>query len=105
MRSKSYLFISLVLLSLSLSAQNWQLVWQDEFEGESLDLEKWSYQTGTGSDYGLTDWGNNEMQYYLERNVKVSEGKLHITAKRESYNGKQYTSGRIRTIDKGDCPL
>jgi beta-glucanase (GH16 family) len=96
------LVLILGVVSLPLAAQNWQVVWEDEFEGEVLDPEKWSYQTGTGSEYGLTDWGNNELQYYRERNVTVSEGMLHITAKRENYNGKSYTSGRIRTIDKGD---
>jgi len=86
----------------SLEAQDWQLVWADEFDGEALDTEKWSFQTGTGSEYGLTDWGNNEEQYYREENVSVSDGMLHVTAKRESYGGKGYTSGRIRTKGKGD---
>jgi len=102
MRSKFYLFICLALFPVLLSAQNWQVVWHDEFEGETLNLEKWSYQTGTGSEYGLTDWGNNELQYYREENVAVSDGMLHITAKKENYSGKAYTSGRIRTVDKGD---
>jgi beta-glucanase (GH16 family) len=96
------LFLILGLMAAPVCAQNWQLVWQDEFEGESLDMEKWSYQTGTGSEYGLTDWGNNELQYYREENVTLSDGMLHVTAKRESYRGKSYTSGRIRTVDKGD---
>ena len=26
----------------------WQLVWNDEFDGDTLDLNKWSYQTGNG---------------------------------------------------------
>lgn len=102
MKTKLFLLLLLVLLPVFLSAQNWQVVWHDEFEGESLDLDKWSYQIGTGAEYGLDDWGNNEMQYYRAENVTVSDGMLHITAKRENYNGKSYTSGRIRTIDKGD---
>lgn len=102
MRAKFYLFLWLVLVPVFLSAQNWQVVWHDEFEGETLDMDKWSYQTGTGTEYGLTDWGNNELQYYREENVTVSDGMLHITAKKENYKGKNYTSGRIRTIDKGD---
>lgn len=102
MRARYLFLLSFFLLPLHLYAQNWQVVWHDEFEGKSLDQEKWSYQTGTGSEYGLNDWGNNELQYYREENVSVSDGMLHITAKRESYNGKSYTSGRIRTIDKGD---
>lgn len=83
-------------------SQNWQLVWSDEFDGDALDTVKWSYQTGTGAEYGLTDWGNAELQYYREQNVTVGDGMLHVIAKLESYGGKGYTSGRIRTIDKGD---
>lgn len=102
MKAKLYYLLFLVTLPLSLFAQEWELVWEDEFNGTELDTTKWSYQTGTGSEYGLTDWGNKELQYYRERNVTVSDGMLHITAKRESFGGKGYTSGRIRTIGKGD---
>ena len=35
-------------------------------------------------------------------NVKVENGVLKITAKKESYGGKEYTSGRIRTYTKLD---
>lgn len=78
-------------------AADWNLVWSDEFEGNSLDTSKWSYDIGTG-DWG---WGNNELQYYTDRtdNVAVSDGVLKITAKQESYNGSSYTSGKIKTQD------
>lgn len=84
--------------------REWQLVWSDEFDTETLDLTKWSFQYGTGSDEGLTDWGNNELQYYTDReeNLFIEDGKLHIVAQRESFEGKPYTSTRIRTKDKGD---
>jgi beta-glucanase (GH16 family) len=58
--------------------------------------------TGDGSLYGIPGWGNNELQYYREENVTVADGQLIITAKRENIGGKQYTSGRIRTLDNGD---
>ncbi len=83
-------------------SQNWELVWSDEFDGDVLDTVKWSYQTGTGAEYGLTDWGNAELQYYREQNITVSDGMLHVIAKQESYGGKGYTSGRVRTVEKGD---
>ncbi len=85
-------------------AQEWELVWSDEFDGDELDESKWSYQYGTGASEGLTGWGNNELQYYTDReeNVYVKDGKLHIVAREESYNNRSYTSGRIRTINKGD---
>lgn len=73
------------------------LVWNDEFDGETLDLTKWDYQYGNGGEYGNSGWGNNEWQFYLSReeNVRVEDGKLIITAMKE---GNVYTSGRIRTI-------
>ena len=82
------------------SDEGFKLVWNDEFEGDSLDTAKWSYQYGTGSQYGLDGWGNSELQYYTdkEENVRVEDGKLIITAIKEDYEGKPYTSARIRTI-------
>ena len=72
------------------------LVWNDEFDGEKLDLTKWDYQYGNGGEYGNSGWGNDEWQFYLSReeNVRVEDGKLIITAMKE---GNVYTSGRIRT--------
>lgn len=73
------------------------LVWNDEFDGETLDTTKWDYQYGNGGEYGISGWGNNEWQYYLSReeNVCVEDGRLMITALKED---NIYTSGRIRTI-------
>lgn len=75
-----------------------KLVWSDEFNGSSLNTSKWGYETGTGS-WG---WGNNEQQYYTDRrdNLYVSDGVLHIKAKRENYGGMNYTSARINTSGK-----
>ncbi len=90
------------LMMAELSGQEWQLVWSDEFDGNALDQAKWSYMLGTGSDYGLVDWGNNELQYYQAENITVQDGFMTITAKLQSKGGKAYTSGRIRSLDKGD---
>lgn len=82
-----------------------QLVWSDEFNGTGLDMNKWSYQIGNGTNDGLTNgWGNGESQYYTSRpeNVNVTGGNLVITARAESYLGANYTSGRIRSRGKGD---
>lgn len=81
-------------------AQNWSLVWADEFNGTSLNLSDWNYDLGTGSQYGLTGWGNNELQYYLEDNVEVTGGNLVITALEENFGGMNYTSGKIHTKTK-----
>ncbi len=73
-------------------SQNWQIVWQDEFNnGISPD---WVFETGNGG------WGNNELQYYRQENATVSNGKLIITAKKEAFGGSNYTSARLKTQGK-----
>ena len=70
------------------------LVWSDEFDGNSLNRSNWTY------DIGNNGWGNNEWQYYTDRNenVSVSNGVLAITARKENYGGSGYTSARIKSI-------
>ncbi len=83
--------------------KGWELVWEDQFEGETLDTDNWSYQTGNGNAYGLpAGWGNNERQYYtnLGSNLQVSGGTLKIIAREQSLGGEDYTSARIRTLNK-----
>ena len=78
----------------------WNLVWSDEFDGQSIDLEKWSYETGTGN-WG---WGNNESQFYTNNsnNSYIENGNLVIKAIQENYAGSNYTSARMVTRNKGD---
>ncbi len=80
------------------SLPGWRLVWNDEFNGTSVDLSKWEYEVnGDGG-------GNNELQYYTARatNSYVQDGALVIQALKEEYLGKHYTSARMRTRNKGD---
>jgi len=77
------------------------LVFSDEFDTDgSPDDSKWNYDIGTGSN----GWGNSESQYYTKRteNVTIEEGLLKITAKREVYEGAEFTSTRMKTQDKFD---
>lgn len=80
----------------------WSPVWADEFDGVSLNTSNWEAQIGTGP--SGDGWGNNELQYYTGRasNVAVGGGLLTITARAENYNGRAYTSARIRTQGKRD---
>lgn len=73
------------------------IIFQDEFNGSSLDLTKWSYDIGNGDD----GWGNQEKQYYRSENVEVRNGKLVITPLNEPFDAFQYTSGKIKT-EKSD---
>lgn len=79
---------------------SWQLVWSDEFDYIGLpETSKWNY------DVGGHGWGNQELQYYTERrldNARVQDGKLIIEARRENWQGQEYTSARLVTKGKGD---
>ncbi|KAA2244539.1 family 16 glycosylhydrolase [Chitinophaga agrisoli] len=92
--------VKLLLLLIALTgiqqahAQNWQLVWADEFEG-SIGPD-WNFETGTGSG----GWGNNEQQYYRRENATVENGKLVINARREGFGGMNYTSARMTTQNR-----
>jgi beta-glucanase (GH16 family) len=78
---------------------NYQLVWQDEFDGtqgQSPDAAKWVFDIGTGEG----GWGNQELQYYTDRSENISldgNGNLVITARSESFGGQPFTSARIKT--------
>ena len=74
----------------------WTLTWSDEFDGPAGQLPSaanWAFDIGTG-------WGNRQLEYDTDRPENVSldgNGNLAITARRESYMGSAYTSGRIKT--------
>lgn len=77
----------------------YNLAWSEEFNYEGgVDPYVWTHETGTGN-WG---WGNGEKQYYTNRkeNAEVKDGKLRITALKESYGGSKYTSARIITRGK-----
>lgn len=75
------------------------LYWSEEFNYTGLPSStNWNMETGGGG------WGNNELQYYTNReaNAKVENGFLTITALEESYSNRNYTSARITTQNKFD---
>jgi beta-glucanase (GH16 family) len=80
------------------SYPNMTLVWQDDFEGASLNTANWTHEIGNGQG----GWGNNELQYYTADNTSIVDGHLVITAKKQVLNGSQYTSSRIVTQGKQD---
>jgi beta-glucanase (GH16 family) len=69
----------------------WRLVWGDEFNGTALDAAKWEHETGQVR--------NQEALYYAARteNARVEGGNLILEARKEAYQGAQYTSGSIQT--------
>lgn len=92
----------LLLVGNLIFAQGDSLVWSDEFEGSEVNMDNWSFQIGDGTSEGIPGWGNNELEYYRAENATVDSGYLIITAKEENYGGKNYTSARLRTINKAD---
>lgn len=83
-------------------ATEYVLAWSDEFDGaagESPDPTKWTYDLGDGCP-ALCGWGNNELQTYTDRPENASmdgQGHLVLTARRQTVDGRDYTSARIRT--------
>ncbi|MBT8260622.1 MAG: family 16 glycosylhydrolase [Bacteroidia bacterium] len=76
--------------------KKWKVVWSDEFEGNEIDTNKWTY------DFGDWGWGNGEEQYYTinnKENARLEDGKLIIVAKKDSKTG-QWTSARLTTRGK-----
>ena len=83
-----------------LPLKGWTLVWSDEFNGPGGSLpdpSKWKIVT-SGSGFG-----NRELEYYTDRpsNLHEQNGKLVITARKESFSGsdgsRRYTSARIES--------
>ena len=90
-------FLSQVLGFISpASYEDMNLVWEDNFNGNSLDLSSCSHETTTGQN----GWGNNELQYYSTQNTSVEGGNLIITATKECFSGRDYTSSRKNTQNK-----
>jgi glycerophosphoryl diester phosphodiesterase len=83
---------------LSPVSKGWKLAWSDEFSYYGLpDSTKWDYEVGGHG------WGNNEMQFYTKQdtlNAMAKNGCLHIIARKQPKEEKQYTSARLVTRGK-----
>lgn len=69
-------------------AQNWStvaLLWSDEFDGTSVDTNKWT----------ILNEADDPGSWYRPENVAVSDGTLKIYNKEETYNGRNWTGGHI----------
>jgi beta-glucanase (GH16 family) len=103
MKRKKQLIMSLVISSLMVSSfiptvtakadTGWNLAWSDEFNGTNINTSNWKYETGGDG------WGNNELEYYTNRseNARIENGNLVIEARKENYNGMNYTSARLKS--------
>ncbi|MBV8810206.1 MAG: glycoside hydrolase family 16 protein [Acidobacteriaceae bacterium] len=98
MRIPGLCFALAVFTLPALPAENWTLVWSDEFNGAAHtppNPSKWTYDLGAGG------WGNQELETYTKDPQNISEdgeGHLVIRAIRNSSGG--YTSARIKTAGR-----
>lgn len=76
------------------SAGGWELVFSDDFSGDSLDRNKWAtrylYQNET------MDYFTDESQRYRDSQISVSGGILNLRAEKKE-GGSQFESGLIRS--------
>jgi Beta-glucanase/Beta-glucan synthetase len=83
----------------TIANNEWELVWNDEFNKPAIDTNKWTVQD-TGVVY------NNELEYYKPNNAVIEQdgdrSVLSLKAKKEDYQGSHYTSAKLITKEKGD---
>ena len=87
---------------------DYQLVWSDEFDSDGHpDPARWVHDTALNK----KGWHNEELQYYAgprQRNAVVRDGRLVLTARRETlraapdWGGQRYTSARLITQGRRD---
>ena len=83
-----------------LNLDGYSLVWEDNFDGPSLNRNDWNVELHEPG------WVNEELQEYVdsEKNIFIENGNLVIRpVKSSGMNGESYyTSGRISTQNKRD---
>ncbi len=89
------------------TGDGWVEVFSDEFNGTTLDTNKWStcYWWKDWKLNGCSNGGANEMQWFQPDDVIVDNGILHLRAQKRSVVGEnnkvyEYTSGMIASHDK-----
>jgi beta-glucanase (GH16 family) len=85
----------ILLYGIEPAQAGWQLAWSDDFSGNTINTNNWTFDNGNGNG----GWGNRELEYYTSRaeNAYVSDGMLHIVARKETYEGQHYTSAKLKT--------
>src|SRR6266702_3419735 len=81
------------LLLLSGVSKGQTPIWQENFDGPTINNKVWTY------DVGGSGMGNQELENYTDRpdNSYIENGNLVICAKRENFGGNQFTSARLKT--------
>ncbi len=69
------------------------VVFEDDFDGNALNADAWTFDIGVMNNGG-------EEQYYKSENASVENSCLVITAKKETVGSKTWTSARVVTAGK-----
>jgi beta-glucanase (GH16 family) len=72
---------------------HWKLVFNDEFNGDEIDPEKWLVMDAPN---GI----NNDIVYMTPDDVYVEAGNLVIRQQQRDFKGFEYTSGKVNTMDR-----
>jgi len=90
-------FLVLSVISMTASATTWKLVFEDNFEGTTINTTNWNV-------YNMTTHGPTELELYMADDVYMQDGKLILRTRCRSishgntlYN---FTSGMVDSINK-----
>jgi beta-glucanase (GH16 family) len=93
-----------VVATLTVGSPSTGLAWSDEFDGPEIDSTRWAFDLGNGptNPGPLYGWGNGEWEYYTSSrdNAAIENGSLVITARRQDWGGRSFTSARLVTRGK-----
>lgn len=88
--------VALVVGAACAARAEWRLAWADEFDRDGLpDPSRWTYEVGVVR--------NREAQYYTRarpENARVEGGRLVIEARREAWEGRDWTSASLITLGR-----
>lgn len=73
---------------------DYKLIWADYFNQDQIDTSIWQIDEVGGTS------GNNEAQYYSQKNAFIKDQMLHIVARKEHVKGFDYTSAKLTTKNK-----
>ncbi|WP_114189475.1 glycoside hydrolase family 16 protein [Microvirga aerophila] len=81
-------------VSASMDLTGYKLVFDEEFNGTSIDKSKWAEVSSSQQDFGQGNKPNQQLEWNSFANASVQNGVLTITARREKFiskSGREYS--------------
>lgn len=83
-------------------SQSWTLVFEDNFDGTTVDLKKWRPNWLAGVDNAITNPVNTlEQSCYIPSNVKVANGELNISSAFNADSNCKIRGGAVAKYSSG----